>query len=202
MAPSCAHSGREGFSDLRKIVHAASFAGNLRHYPFELKGIHIIRDIRGVVASWKATRSLRNNYPFLMILRHWRKSVAFAKLCQKVYQNYIIIRYEDFVARPEESATRLFESLGIPFEPDTIDTKFFRSGQGGTWSANTSYESIGTDEGLVESLANRWKERLNTREIRYIEEICGPEMMWAGYERITEPCVEEDLTSPPPFERL
>ena len=32
MAPSCAHSGREGFSDLRKIVHAASFAGNLRHY--------------------------------------------------------------------------------------------------------------------------------------------------------------------------
>ena len=35
MAPSCAHSGREGFSDLRKIVHAASFAGNLRHYPFE-----------------------------------------------------------------------------------------------------------------------------------------------------------------------
>ncbi len=32
MAPSCAHSGREVCLDLRKIVHAASFAGNLGHY--------------------------------------------------------------------------------------------------------------------------------------------------------------------------
>jgi hypothetical protein len=151
----------------------------------DLVCVHIIRDPRAVIASWLHTVDLTHDYPFLMILRHWRKSAALASLFSRLYpENYLVWRYEDFVSDPVGVLQHLCRRLGLAFDPAMTETARFRSGSGEPWRSNTSYEA---PEGISQRLRDKWRQRLSEADLQFLEDSCLPEMNRWNYPRVTTP---------------
>jgi hypothetical protein len=80
--------------------------------------IHLVRDPRAVAFSWQRRKqdpSLPGTYmdvfgPVQSTLR-WTLSQQVERLC-KIPARYVLIRYEDFIARPEHEFERIFEMIG------------------------------------------------------------------------------------------
>ena len=143
--------------------------------------VHVIRDPRSVIASWREADDLTHQYPFLMMIRHWRKSVGFASLGSVRNANYVVVRYEDFVAQPSVVADRIWDTCALARV--SVDPQSFRDGKGQSWMTNTSYAK---SDGITSSHVSSWEERLSEGEVKIIEHLCGPEMAWAGYEAVTD----------------
>lgn len=147
--------------------------------------IHIIRDPRAVIASWLKTNHLTHDYPLLMMLRHWRKSAALASLYSRLFgNNYIVLRYEDFVLDPKKVLKSICKRINLPFSSTMTNTHNFRSGSGDLWQSNTSYEM--TTKGINHHFVDRWRERLSETDLQFIEDMCFLEMQRWGYSRITQ----------------
>ena len=103
----------------------------LRMFP-DLKYIHWIRDPRDCILSGHGTDDLRRfgiEYPLTDEVRK-RRAISWLYQYQIMQstpkpRNFILIRFEDFVLRQEETLTRLEEFLGIPLariivRPDAV----------------------------------------------------------------------------------
>lgn len=161
--------------------------------------VHVIRDPRAVIASWKKAKYLSHDYPFLMMIRHWRKSVALARRWSRRYSDYAIVKYEEFALEPEREMRRIAEMCDVDYHPQMLDSSRYRDGAGEPWSSNTSYRS--EDGDVTDDFVNRWRQRLSSDETGLIEELCTPEMAWLGLERDTEEGQLERLMQPVSFER-
>ncbi len=165
----------------------------------DLVCVHIIRDPRAVIASWLHTVDLTHDYPFLMILRHWRKSAALASLSSRLYpENYLVWRYEDFVGDPAGVLQHLCRRLGLAFDPAMTETARFRSGAGEQWRSNTSYEA---PEGISHRFRDKWRQRLSEADLQFIEDSCAPEMARWNYPRVTTPGAPASLLRLPALAR-
>ncbi|MGC9330166.1 MAG: sulfotransferase family protein, partial [Candidatus Hinthialibacter sp.] len=180
-----------GFKQTWSEAFIASF---LNTWP-DAKCIHIIRDPRAVLASWKRSSVLSHDYPALMILRHWRKSAALASLYSRRYENHRIVRFEDFTQAPEEQMRKICEFCGLPFDEKTIDAAHFRSGSGSQWTSNTSYQV--EEQGISKQYISAWKDRLSDEELQFVEDLCGLEMERMGYARETGGSDPGSILHPP-----
>lgn len=171
-----------------------AYAGAIQRAFPENPCIHIIRDPRSVIASWKRSTDLTHNYPFLMMVRHWRKSAAIASLFKARSDKYLVVRYEDFVNQPQDEAGKICQFLGVPFSEAMLQVGSFQDGAGKKWKSNTSYEE--TPEVISQKFRDSWKDRLTEEETRLIEELCAPEMKWMGYARETDSVGPDPLLSP------
>ena len=87
--------------------------------------IHLVRDPRGVAYSWLKNRRHRN--PAIGEFDNWhpaRTSLnwvytngAIKRLWGSTKGRYLALRYEDFIARPEESVRRIVQLVGQPATP-------------------------------------------------------------------------------------
>lgn len=87
--------------------------------------IHLVRDPRGVAYSWLKNRRHRN--PAIGEFDNWhpaRTSLnwvytngAIKRLWGSTKGRYLALRYEDFIARPEESVRRIVQFVGQPATP-------------------------------------------------------------------------------------
>ncbi len=164
--------------------------------------VHVIRDPRAMIASWTKTKHLSHNYPFLMVLRHWRKSLAMASRWNRLYPDrHLVIRYEDFVNNPEHYIKQICKFCDVDYSKECINTEKFLDGNGNPWKANTSFtEKI---NGIDSSFTNRWKHYLNPDQIFLIEMLCAAEMDYWGYQRTIENDLEKEINlmlAPPKFE--
>lgn len=156
--------------------------------------IHIVRDPRGVVASWLETENLTHDYPLLMVLRHWRKSAALASRFSKTLDGYEVVRYEDFVSNPEEEARAIAKSLEVPYDPAMLDFGEYRDGMKENWTSNTSYDSSSE---ITAEYVDRWETRLDHADLQFIEDLCHPELRRWDYPRTEQPCVPASLMDSP-----
>jgi hypothetical protein len=82
--------------------------------------IHIVRDFRDVCASigergWVQDMDLY--FP-----RFWNNANLYLwALYRSRPEQYLLLRYEDLVVKPETQLTRVFRHLGLPFEPSVLD---------------------------------------------------------------------------------
>jgi len=144
------------------------------------KVIQILRDPRAVCAS-KNARS--DKYPWLFLTRHWRKLAA----CAWVYNNtqaswsdrYLLVKYEDIVALPEESALLIGSFLNTSSSDSFADTSRFKDEAGNKWTSNSSHFS--NTKGFNVGSLERWKGILSEREATLVEYLCAPEMELHGY---------------------
>ncbi len=180
-----------------KEVWCNEFTGVLiRAFP-DLKIINIVRDPRAVCAS---RNIVGEKYPWLFLVRQWRKLSIFSWLFSQdpaVAKSLIVIRYEDLVGKPEETAKKMCAFLGINFSPAMVDGTKFRDGDGSAWSQNSSY---GTGKEISAKYSEKWKEVLRDDEISLIETLCFHEMKLFGYtplnkdvERMTKEMVYSPL---------
>jgi len=142
--------------------------------------LHIVRDPRALIASWKKSNDLGHDYPFLMMIRHWRKSVALGRMHARKFPRCHVVRYEDFVADAHASLRRIL--------PELRREDFVASS---SWKGNSSYQKE-TDR-ISGVFVERWTERLSIAELGLIEGICEPEMSAMGYARRTPEAARPDF---------
>lgn len=95
---------------------------NLGLFDSDIKIIHIVRDVRGVMASlqkvnWKPAK-MEFTFP-----RLWSYTNLHLHHLMKESERYLFIRYEDMVADPEQSIKSVTTFLGIKFHPGMLEEK-------------------------------------------------------------------------------
>lgn len=193
---------RELFLDGLRLVHEVYGSGATRVVGFKdvwttefvpgfletfpnARAVCLIRDPRAVYLS---KRNQKERYPLLFMARQWRKLAALAWLWsrdQALSDRVLIVRYEDLVSNPEESAVRMAEFISIENPSSMTDPESWMDGGGEVWKQNTSFGEGAS--GFDVKAADRWRTQLPEVEARLIESLCAPEMSLFGYTTLSEP---------------
>ncbi len=163
-----------------KEVWTTEFTPAVKDSLPDSKFILMVRDPRAVCAS-KHSRDAK--YPWLFLARQWRKLALLTHLYatdDRLADDVLVVRYEDLVTTPEETATRMCEFLDIELDERILNPSEFTDGRGEPWIQNTSYDdeepSFNTDS------VRKWEQQLDERVISYIERLCISEMVLFDYE--------------------
>ncbi len=145
--------------------------------------VHLVRDPRAAVCSlirmpW-ASRSV------LMGARTWRLFNTAARTIS-ARDNYVLVKYEDLVARPEEQLRRLCNHVGLEYEaamlqpnPAEFDPRR---------PVHRAYERINPVR------AELWRGELEPWQVSTIEAAAGHRMEEFGYQRQTQGATAMDMT--------
>jgi len=129
----------------------------LEHWP-HAKFVVLVRDPRAVYASQKQKfPSRRLKYSGI----YWNLHMKEINDCRLPKEQFLVVRYEDFV---EDAATHLERIL-----------KF-----AGQWDEATAIKMLEAHPASPKSI-NKWRTALNEKEIRTIESICFDNMRQYGY---------------------
>lgn len=145
------------------------------------KAIFVIRDPRAVIASNYVKNDHR--YPLEFLIRHWRKSVCYAILYNKIDTKFsnrtLIVKYEDLIAEPKIEIKKILDFVGLSFEQELLDPTQYKDGQNKQWEQNTSYGDPSLK--LNTENINKWEKALPDNVKKFIEFSCLPEMLLLGY---------------------
>ncbi len=145
--------------------------------------IHVVRDPRAVVNSRRAETwgpgDVRENAAF------WVEQVGLgARGARELGRDAVTIRYEDLVARPDETLRRLCADLDVEFVPAMLEY----------WKHNTRLVNTGREPWKANALrpiqpgcVDRWRGRLSARDVLEIEAIAWPLMRAYRYRPVTPP---------------
>jgi hypothetical protein len=164
------------------------------------RAIEIVRDPRAVCASRKASVG---GYPWLFLMRQWRKLAALAYAHAQAGPRHagrvLVIRYEDLVLGPEHQARRICTFLDIPFHDALVRVEGFRDGDGTSWRGNSSHFT--SMQRFDTAPLAKWRDVLSAEETEYIERLCLPEMGLFGYtaEQATDGRVPPTFVIDPPL---
>ena len=153
---------------------------------FDIKVIQCLRDIRAVVASRNKGEKLRQRgysgkYPLLLMIRSWRKAVAYS-LVNQDNPAYDTVQYETFMKAPEQTMNRLCDFLGVNIVTDMLTPSKFIRGDGRPWKQNSNWKRSNPNDGFSTSSIYKWKTALTRQEAGVIEYLCRPELEHLGLE--------------------
>jgi Sulfotransferase family len=134
--------------------------------------IHIIRDPRAVLSSWKKfTHAPGNDY--LDSILNCQDSMSKALYYQDVYaeKRYLMITYEDLVLNTEKVIKRVCKSLDISFNENMLDTSLFTNIRGEPWKANSIYNK--NMSGISTAVVHKWKDELEDWEMLLNDIVMG-----------------------------
>jgi hypothetical protein len=178
-----------------KNTFSEQFIGPLINTYPNIKIIQIIRDPRAVMAS--QNKSDVGTYPILFALRHWRKSIAYALEYVNNTENFLLIKYEDFVENPVREMKKVCGFLGVIYEENMVDAGKYKGKKGQKWEQNSSF---GSSREITKKFSEKWKEVLKEKEVQFIEDLCEPEMKAFGYGRSTNSDFFNSVLNPPNFD--
>lgn len=127
----------------------------LKMFP-EGKAIHVIRDPRDVLCSFKKATyepGFRYLNSAFCCLNSFVKAMEFSKTLGP--DKYRMLKYEDLLNRPEKETRSVCEFLGIRYESSMIDPKAFTDRNGQSWSGNSAFEE--KMETITTKPVGRWK---------------------------------------------
>jgi hypothetical protein len=140
--------------------------------------IHIIRDPRGVVASLQrmpwATDSVVQN------ARRWLKHNLAARRCS-LRPQYLQVRYETLVTRPEQEVARICERLGEEYSPSLLDP------QQQSVHPPPQPWSLRAQQPITTERLGSWRADLTAEQVSQIEWALGRHMETFGYQRAMDP---------------
>ncbi|OVE80401.1 hypothetical protein BVY02_00225 [bacterium J17] len=142
--------------------------------------IHIIRDPRDVLASWKK-ETIAPGVDYLDALGNCFDSMLWAKRNKTRFgDRYLVLRYEDLVAKPHEELEKICTAIGVPCEDQMFDVASFKNKvTQERWSPNTAFED--SIDGISNAPVGRWKNRLENRELLLCEMVNRKPMKQFGY---------------------
>lgn len=138
--------------------------------------LHIVRDPRDVALSWRESW----DRTVLAAALRWRRDMQHHELYSDLLPpaTYRLLRYEDLVARTEQTAREVSGFLSIPYDPAMCQPhRRKRTGIAPHWGHLRR-----TLEPITSSRVGRWMEELGDDETALVERICGPWMGRHGYE--------------------
>ena len=166
-----------------KRVWAEKTPENVRAFPQiaarfpQARLIHVIRDGRDVACSlrqahWmpleKITGGAARNSPEALdaCIRYWAERVRFGRELRRC-PRYLEVRYEDLVAAPRETMTRLLGFLGLEFDEQVLQP--------------AAAPSARDDGPVVASSIGRWRREFGQAEAAIVEAQAGGLLRELGY---------------------
>ncbi len=147
--------------------------------------IHIVRDPRAVLASWKKyTRA--PGYDYLDSIVNCYDSMDKALKYKNEYSEkaYVLITYEDLVMNPFEAIKDMCDVIGLQFTERMLDTSLFTDNFGMAWKPNSIYDK--QLSGISTSVIGKWKTELENWEKYLVSETMGTMLSAYGYEASTD----------------
>jgi hypothetical protein len=190
--------GKKGarFTGMKEVWCTEFIRPLLKTFP-QAKCITILRDPRAVFASKFVKNGGGEKYPWLFLIRQWRKLAVFAWLHATdpdMKNSVLVLRYEDLVSDPEVTAQKICVFLGISYLSEMVDGSRFRDGRGEEWRQNSSH---GTGAVISKVFAEKWRDVLSREEVSLIEKSCSLEMKLFGYELSGSDCLSgKDIWNP------
>lgn len=171
-----------------KEVWVDEFAPHFLGLSSGAKVIHVVRDPRAVVASNYVSGA---RYPLLFLARQWRKLATLAWANAAASDRVKIIKYEDLVNQPAETALEICKFLGVEFDEAMTRISELKDGGNQPWHQNSSYKDAGPGaQGPAADPASkkneRWRAALPGEYVRLVEKLCCFEMSLLGYEFVTD----------------
>jgi len=159
-----------------------------KHPGFDVRFLHLVRDPRAVAYSWQRkkdslagnTRRLMTQHSATMSSLMWTGWNTIAQLLWGRSERYLRVRYEDFVANPQQICTEILRHAGDT-DPDlsaftdakTVHLEPSHSVSGNPARFSTGSVSIRSD--------NEWTEKL-TRNSRVVTvALTWPLLLWYRY---------------------
>jgi hypothetical protein len=136
--------------------------------------IHLLRDPRDVVASllrmpW-ADRNVLGNASLWL-----RSNLAAAR--SRLRPQYLMVRYEELVASPEQQLSRVCAFMGEEYSPNMLVPDRDPAGlQPWYWRA---------EERLTAQRVGKWREQLTLKEAALVEWFVGRHLQTFGYEAVS-----------------
>lgn len=153
--------------------------------------IHIIRDPRAVLASWKKmTHAPGNDYLDALVNCH--SSMSHAERYSDTFENkrYSLVKFENLVEDPENIIRNICNKFDLNYEKNMLDTSKFADKQGKKWDSNSIYDK--KIKGISKKTKDIWRDKLSDWEIYYSEFINSDLMADFNYEK-AKPEVSEEL---------
>jgi Sulfotransferase domain len=174
------------------------------------KVIYIVRDPRDVALSYydfsRKYRQIEDSYPVERYIEDfttghllsagwgtWGENVASWIYARGARPGFLLLRYEDLKANPDQELKRIAEFLGLPASPEVIRTAIERSSadrmremektEGKNWVTTKDKRS---DIPFIRTASvGGWKSNLQTDSVAKIEARWGHIMAQLGYELVT-----------------
>ena len=182
----CVTRGLHGFSGKRWsekiLLEWSNIPTFLEMYP-KGKTVHIIRDPRDVLASYKnmtyetEEKYLDAVFNCLSSMQHARKYLE-----ELTSDSYYLVKFEDLVTNKMEEVKKLCKFLDLNFDPSHYDQDNIKEGAGdGAVDLTIKTHSAFPDSADQDSF-KRWDTKLSMEELDFAESVLGEEMKYFGYE--------------------
>ena len=182
------------FSDLCKIVYN-EYAGSKKikkniligdknpqyslfvnelHQVFpEAKFIHIVRDFRDNIVSFKNVRFDLNST--IALAYRWRRyNKEINKLKERIPHKFYTLRYEDLINEPEQKLNELCGFLSIEYTPQMLDFYKFQVGRFPKFHRKLKKPIDANNK-------NKWKLKMKKDEVEIVNFICRKSGELLGY---------------------
>lgn len=146
--------------------------------------IHIIRDPRDVLASWKKMTKAPG-YDYLDALSNCYDSMKYALENKKITpKRYYVIKFEDLLTHSETEVRKICDFLGILFESQMLMVNKYKSMlKDVKWDPNFHTMFEDDIKGISKKPIGRWKKHLRNEEIIISELVNGDYMDIFGYKK-------------------
>ncbi len=195
---------------LRRIPSPRTIKSHSYFDPRYPRVVYIVRDPRDVALSYydfsRKYRHIEDSYPLERYIGDfvagrllsadwgtWGENVGSWVFARGARPGFLLLRYEDMKARPEQELTRIAEFMGIPVSLRLLQTTLERSSadrmremektQGKDW---VSTKDKRNDIPFIRTAAaGGWKNKLHPESVAEIESAWGNIMARLGYELVT-----------------
>ena len=146
--------------------------------------IHVIRDPRAMLSSWKKITFSKGN-KYINSIFNWIHSVdSYLSYRKKFGSNrYILIKFEDMHKNPELISRKLCKFLNLNFDRNMINDKKWKLLLKNRYNYvnETAYGDKKKVYGFSKSRIDTWKSHLNGWEINLVNHLCKKRLKKIGY---------------------
>ncbi len=143
--------------------------------------LHIIRDPRAVLASWKKfTNAKECDYldSIINTLSTMQKMYQYQAVF--AHKRYASIRYEDLVSDSEFCLKQICDKINLNYDEEMLDHEAYRDLKNKPWKPNTIHSM--DVKGISTALIDKWTEELSDWEIYLCELVCERYMKIFSYQ--------------------
>lgn len=157
-----------------KNPHYALYLKHLINLYPNARFVHIVRDPRDTILSYKAVNFDADHTSTLA--NRWNiYNKAILKFSRNMPEKFHFLRFEDLLANPEETLTKLCGFLGVEYDPEMLN--FYKKEQ--DWEAGFRKN---LKNPLDPKKAFRWKQDMSPANIQYASAITRKMAIAFGYE--------------------
>jgi len=151
----------------------------LKMFP-NAKVIHIYRDPRAVLASYREMTIHKENFMYMDAIFASLAMFNFISLIEiKKNPNILLLKYEDFVSYPEQYTKKVCSFLDISYNSKMLDVKSYKDKFGKKFDTDSSFTA--QKNNIDTSSLDLWKKELSKLEIFLCEKILREKLIQFNY---------------------